>query len=60
MFSLFTDDLVLIDPDTAQDDPCAFLVKVFMDPENPNSTAQRLKWFEWNTPIVRESSGRSQ
>ncbi|RSL64712.1 hypothetical protein CEP54_004535 [Fusarium duplospermum] len=46
-------------PDTAQDDPCAFLVKVFLDPQNPATTAENLAWFEWQTPVVRESSTQS-
>ncbi|KAJ4321274.1 hypothetical protein N0V84_005408 [Fusarium piperis] len=46
-------------PDTAQDDPCAFLVKVFLDPDNPMSTAEYLKWVEWNDILVRDQS-RSQ
>ncbi|EEU41392.1 uncharacterized protein NECHADRAFT_46253, partial [Fusarium vanettenii 77-13-4] len=45
----------VIDPDTAQDDPCAFLVKVFLDPENPASTAESLAGFEWHSAVVRES-----
>ncbi|KAJ4162999.1 hypothetical protein NW754_014421 [Fusarium falciforme] len=43
-------------PGTAQDDPCAFLVKVFIDPDNPGCTAEHLKWVEWNSVLVRESS----
>ncbi|KAI8715095.1 hypothetical protein NCS52_01016300 [Fusarium sp. LHS14.1] len=43
-------------PDTADDDPCAFLVKVFLDPENrAGSTAESLAGFEWRSAVVRES-----
>lgn len=52
---LTTNDLVYTDPDTADDDPCAFLVKVFLDPENPASTAESLAGFEWRSAVVRES-----
>ncbi|RSM12571.1 hypothetical protein CEP52_002371 [Fusarium oligoseptatum] len=45
-------------PDTAQDDPNGFLSIVFLDPENPNSTEESLQFFEWQTPIVRESRAR--
>ncbi|KAM0421536.1 hypothetical protein ACHAPT_010710 [Fusarium lateritium] len=54
-----TDDLVLIDPDTAEDDPCVFLVKVFLDPENPACTSETLVRFEWHTAVVREPSSSS-
>lgn len=54
-----TNDSVYIDPDTAQDDPCIFLVKVFLDPENPASTKESLGWFEWWAAVVRESSSQS-
>lgn len=43
-------------PGTAQDDPCAFLIKVFMDPDNPGCTTEHLRWVEWNSVLVRESS----
>ncbi|WAO92519.1 Hypothetical protein NCS54_01003200 [Fusarium falciforme] len=46
-------------PDTAQDDPCIFLVKVFLDPENPASTEESLLLFEWHSAVVRESSSSS-
>ncbi|KAF4465247.1 hypothetical protein FALBO_7919 [Fusarium albosuccineum] len=41
-------------PDTAQDDPRVFLVKVFYDPEHP-ITPETFRWFEWQNAIVRES-----
>ncbi|KAF5013438.1 hypothetical protein FDECE_550 [Fusarium decemcellulare] len=44
-------------PDTAQDDPRVFLVKVFYDPEYLTySNEQMLHWFQWQNTVVRESS----
>ncbi|KAJ4015330.1 hypothetical protein NW752_006788 [Fusarium irregulare] len=42
-------------PPTASDDPSAFVVKVFLDPDNPYSTRDWLENLEWHTAIVRES-----
>ncbi|KAF4999983.1 hypothetical protein FDECE_11331 [Fusarium decemcellulare] len=42
-------------PETAQDDPRGFVIKVFYDPENP-TPQEMLHWFEWQTAVVRESS----
>ncbi|RMJ15840.1 hypothetical protein CDV36_004483 [Fusarium kuroshium] len=46
------------DPDSAQEEPNGFLSIVFLDPENPNSTEESLRLFEWQTAIVRESGTR--
>ncbi|KAF4974113.1 hypothetical protein FZEAL_8951 [Fusarium zealandicum] len=44
-------------PETAEDDPRCFLVKVFLDPENPyGSTVDALHRFEWEGSVVREPS----
>ncbi|KAH7145892.1 hypothetical protein B0J13DRAFT_330544 [Dactylonectria estremocensis] len=43
-------------PRTDRDDPRGFLVNVFLDPHNPDtSTEDYLRYFEWSDVIVRES-----
>jgi hypothetical protein len=42
------------DPPTASDDPRGFIVKVFLDPDDPYSTREWLANLEWQSAIVRE------
>ncbi|KAM0339319.1 hypothetical protein ACHAPU_011000 [Fusarium lateritium] len=42
-------------PPTSSDDPRAFIVKVFFDPDNPYSTPEDLRNLEWERAIVRET-----
>ncbi|KAF4336476.1 hypothetical protein FBEOM_9684 [Fusarium beomiforme] len=41
-------------PPTASEDPKGFIVKVFLDPENPYSTRDELRSLEWERVIVRD------
>ncbi|KAF4998229.1 hypothetical protein FGRMN_3278 [Fusarium graminum] len=42
-------------PPTSSDDPRGFIVKVFLDPDNPYSTPEDLRSLEWGRAIVRET-----
>ncbi|CAF3651745.1 unnamed protein product [Fusarium graminearum] len=41
-------------PPTASDDPTGFVVKVFLDPDDPYSTPEWLFNLEWENAVVRE------